>query len=111
MRSKGGFTKEAWSDVEKAMKEKYGEEFDKDRLRNRLTTLKEKYSNVKDLLIFGSRFGWNDAAKMVTIEEAVWDDFIVVRISFFIYVIASFAYEWFRFMGHKSLPLNMQEHP
>ncbi|KAL4183212.1 hypothetical protein AMTRI_Chr11g97100 [Amborella trichopoda] len=99
MRSKGGFTKEAWSDVEKAMKEKYGEEFDKDRLRNRLTTLKEKYSNVKDLLIFGSRF------------EAVWDDFIVVRISFFIYVIASFAYEWFRFMGHKSLPLNMQEHP
>ncbi|KAL4178683.1 hypothetical protein AMTRI_Chr13g83490 [Amborella trichopoda] len=83
--------------MERAMNDKYGEEFDKERPGNSLKTLKEKYNNVKELLS-GSGFGWNDATTVVTAEETVWDDFIAVRFPFLLYAIALFAYEWFRFM-------------
>ncbi|KAL4192011.1 hypothetical protein AMTRI_Chr06g170120 [Amborella trichopoda] len=71
----GVFHKDAWNAMTKAMKAKYGEDFDKDRLRNRLKTIKGQYSNVKQLLQ-QSGFWWNEETKMVTGDEAVWDDFI-----------------------------------
>ena len=59
------------------MKEKYGREYVKDKIRNRLRTLKHHYNHIKTLMGL-SGFGWDDVTKKVTASDQVWDDYITV---------------------------------
>ncbi|RWR94152.1 L10-interacting MYB domain-containing-like protein isoform X1 [Cinnamomum micranthum f. kanehirae] len=70
-----GWTTEGWREIERKMKEKYGSECVKDKIRNRLRTIKQHYNHIKTLMGL-SGFGWDDATKRVTASDQVWDDYI-----------------------------------
>ena len=60
------------------MMEKFGDDYDKGKIRNRLRTLKTCYKHIKTLIGL-SGFGWDEERKKVTAEAGVWDDYIAVR--------------------------------
>ena len=72
-----GWTTEGWREIERKMKEKYGREYIKDKIRNRLRTLKHHYNHIKTLMGL-SGFGWDDFTKKVTASDQVWDDYITM---------------------------------
>ena len=74
----GGFTSEGWALITKEMQTKFGPEFSKDKLKNRLKSYKTWYSAMKAMLNLGG-FGWDEERKKVTVEAGVWDDYIAVR--------------------------------
>lgn len=59
------------------MKNKFGDAYDRSKIRNRLRTLKGHYYHIKTLVEL-SGFGWDDITKSVTANEEVWNDFIKV---------------------------------
>ncbi|ERN20193.1 hypothetical protein AMTR_s00066p00116650 [Amborella trichopoda] len=60
----GSFHKNAWNNMTKAVKAKYVVDFDRDRLKNRLKTLKGQYSNETQLQMGSfSRTGPNAPVK------------------------------------------------
>lgn len=72
-----GFTSEGWREIERKMKEKFGDAYDKAKIRNRLRTVKSHYNHIK-ILMGLSGFGWDDITKRVTAEDQVWDDYLKV---------------------------------
>ncbi|RWR73024.1 Myb/SANT-like domain-containing protein [Cinnamomum micranthum f. kanehirae] len=70
-----GFTSEGWREIERKMKEKFGDEYDKAKIRNRLRTIKSHYNHIK-ILMGLSGFGWDDITKRVTAEDQVWNDYL-----------------------------------
>ena len=70
-----GFTSEGWREIERKMKEKFGDAYDKAKIRNRLRIVKSHYNHIK-ILIGLSGFGWDDITKRVTAEDQVWDDYL-----------------------------------
>ncbi|RWR73107.1 L10-interacting MYB domain-containing-like protein isoform X2 [Cinnamomum micranthum f. kanehirae] len=73
-----GWTTKRWREIERKMKEKYGRECVKDKIKNRLRTLKHNYNHIKTLMGL-SGFGWDDVTKKVTASDQVWDDYITDR--------------------------------
>eukprot|EP00268_Persea_americana_P063428 TRINITY_DN8224_c0_g1_i3.p1 TRINITY_DN8224_c0_g1~~TRINITY_DN8224_c0_g1_i3.p1 ORF type:complete len:112 (+),score=13.03 TRINITY_DN8224_c0_g1_i3:974-1309(+) len=57
------------------MKNKFGDAYDRSKIRNWLRTLKGHYYHIKTLVGLNG-FGWDDATKSVTASEEVWNDFI-----------------------------------
>ncbi|RWR76297.1 L10-interacting MYB domain-containing protein [Cinnamomum micranthum f. kanehirae] len=57
------------------MQTKFGPEFNKDKLKNKLKSCKKWYSAMKAMLNL-SGFGWDEERKKDTAEAGVWDDYI-----------------------------------
>ncbi|RWR84129.1 Myb/SANT-like domain-containing protein [Cinnamomum micranthum f. kanehirae] len=74
-----GWTTEGWREIERKMKEKYGSECVKDKIRNCLRTIKQHYNHIKTLMGL-SGFGWDDATKRITASDQVWDDYVKANI-------------------------------
>ncbi|RWR88615.1 L10-interacting MYB domain-containing-like protein [Cinnamomum micranthum f. kanehirae] len=70
-----GFALEGWREIERKMKEKFGDAYDKAKIRNRLKTVKIHYNHIKILMCL-SGFGWDDIKKRVIAEDQVWDDYL-----------------------------------
>ena len=66
-----------WKEIEQKMMEKFGDDYDKGRIRNCLRTLKTRYKQIKTLIGL-SGFGSEDKEKKVTAEDQVWDDYVKV---------------------------------
>ncbi|RWR73164.1 Myb/SANT-like domain-containing protein [Cinnamomum micranthum f. kanehirae] len=77
-KDEGGYTTEGWKEIERKMMEKFGDDYDKGKIRNRLRTLKTRYKQIKTLIGL-SGFGWDDKEKKVTAEDQVWDDYVKVH--------------------------------
>ncbi|XXG88318.1 hypothetical protein AAC387_Pa12g0543 [Persea americana] len=60
------------------MMEKFGDDYDKGRIRNCPRTLKNRYKQIKTLIGL-SGFGRDDKEKKVTVEDQVWDDYVKVH--------------------------------
>ncbi|RWR97179.1 L10-interacting MYB domain-containing protein [Cinnamomum micranthum f. kanehirae] len=57
------------------MKEQFGNDFDKSKLKNHFKSYKKWYSEMKTLLNLGG-FGWGEDKKMVTVETVVCNDYL-----------------------------------
>lgn len=77
IKDEGGYTTEGWKELERKMMEKFGDDYDKGKIRNRFETLKTRYKQNKSLIGL-SGFGWDDKEKKVTAEDQAWDDYVKV---------------------------------
>eukprot|EP00268_Persea_americana_P061744 TRINITY_DN7834_c1_g1_i1.p1 TRINITY_DN7834_c1_g1~~TRINITY_DN7834_c1_g1_i1.p1 ORF type:complete len:303 (-),score=48.72 TRINITY_DN7834_c1_g1_i1:103-1011(-) len=77
-KDEGGYTTEGWKEIERKMMEKFGDDYDKGKIRNRLRILKTRYKQIKTLTEL-SGFGCDDKEKNVTAEDQVWDDYVKVH--------------------------------
>ncbi|RWR73442.1 L10-interacting MYB domain-containing-like protein isoform X1 [Cinnamomum micranthum f. kanehirae] len=60
------------------MMEKFGDDYDKGKIRNRLRTLKNRYKQIKTLIELNG-FGLDDKEKKTIVEDQVWDDYVKVH--------------------------------
>ncbi|RWR94158.1 putative nuclease HARBI1 [Cinnamomum micranthum f. kanehirae] len=70
-----GFTSEGWREIERKIKEKFGDAYNKAKIRNYLRTVKSHYNHIK-ILMGLSGFGWDDITKRVTAKDQIWDDYL-----------------------------------
>ncbi|KAF8395743.1 hypothetical protein HHK36_019694 [Tetracentron sinense] len=66
---------EAYTEVVRALNERFQLDMTKDNIRNRLKTLKKQYGVLKELLA-QSGFHWDETRKMVTANDSVWNNYI-----------------------------------
>ncbi|XVF17481.1 hypothetical protein REPUB_Repub10bG0126100 [Reevesia pubescens] len=76
-RVNGTFTKHAYDNIVIDLKEKFGRDIEKEKVKNRWKTLKTNLSKCYDLFKQGmSGFSWNPVTKLWGPEREVWDRLI-----------------------------------
>ncbi|GLT99856.1 hypothetical protein SLE2022_172680 [Rubroshorea leprosula] len=75
-RVNGSFTTKAYENIVNELKEKLGKEVDKDKVKNRMKTLKANLSKSHDLFKNLSGFSWSPVTKLWSAEPEVWDALI-----------------------------------
>ncbi|GLT34090.1 hypothetical protein SLA2020_086320 [Shorea laevis] len=78
-RVNGSFTTKAYENIVNELKEKLGKEVDKDKVKNRIKTLKANLSKSHDLFKNLSGFSWSPVTKLWSAEPEVWDALIKVN--------------------------------
>eukprot|EP00268_Persea_americana_P036954 TRINITY_DN3652_c0_g1_i5.p1 TRINITY_DN3652_c0_g1~~TRINITY_DN3652_c0_g1_i5.p1 ORF type:complete len:322 (+),score=61.08 TRINITY_DN3652_c0_g1_i5:102-1067(+) len=70
-----GFNSEGWNEIERVMQGQFGREFTKEKLRNRLRSIKKQYMSMKKIL-GESGFGWDSALQRVSADDDVWNNHV-----------------------------------
>ncbi|GLT26306.1 hypothetical protein SLA2020_013870 [Shorea laevis] len=78
-RVNGSFTTKAYENVVNELKEKLGKDVDKDKVKNRIKTLKANLSKSHDLFKTLLGFSWSPITKLWSAEPEVWDALIKVN--------------------------------
>ncbi|XP_060961597.1 uncharacterized protein LOC133031866 [Cannabis sativa] len=73
------FTTAAYNNILKEMRDKLGEPFQKDHLKNRMKTLKHHFKECHNLFSGINDFTWSPETKLWTAEPEVWKDLIKAR--------------------------------
>lgn len=81
-RVNGTFTTTAYNNVLQICPEELNYPFDKDRLKNRIKTLKINFNAWHDLFKGLSRFAWSPVTKMFEAEPEVWNTLIEVSLQY-----------------------------
>ncbi|KAK1278356.1 hypothetical protein QJS04_geneDACA023285 [Acorus gramineus] len=72
----GGFTSTGWAEVVTAFLTKFPQlGLNKDKLRERLRTMKKKYLVVKEMME-QSGFGWNPTTNTIEVDKYVWEPYL-----------------------------------
>lgn len=79
MRVKGGLKGRAMTAIEKKMIEKFGPEFTKEKIKNKLKYVKPNLTICKEILET-SGFNWDPVKKCIDVDDNVWRDYIQVII-------------------------------
>ena len=77
----GTWTSQAYSNIVKYCSEKFNFSIDKERVKNRLRTMKTNFGICYDLFHASSGFGWNPETKLFEAEADVWKERIEVAVS------------------------------
>lgn len=75
------WSKEAWRETRAAFNLKFSTSYNVKVFKNRLTKLKDQHNTIRELIGVNG-FGWDDHYHMVTAENTVWDEYILVYSSF-----------------------------
>ncbi|CAN6471032.1 unnamed protein product [Victoria cruziana] len=75
MRVKGGLKGRAMTAIEKKMIEKFGPEFTKEKIKNKLKYVKPNLTICKEILET-SGFNWDPVKKCIDVDDNVWRDYI-----------------------------------
>ncbi|GLT92208.1 hypothetical protein SLE2022_100590 [Rubroshorea leprosula] len=75
----GSFTTKAHENMVNELKEKLGKYVDKDKVKNRIKTLKANLSKSHDFFKNLSGFSWNPVTKLWSAKPEVWDALIKVN--------------------------------
>ena len=71
------WSKEAWRETRAAFNLKFSTSYNVKVFKNRLTKLKDQHNTIRELIGVNG-FGWDDHYHMVTAENTVWDEYILV---------------------------------
>ena len=74
-RPNGTFSSTAYNNIVKALNEKLNITFDKDKLKNRIKTLKKYFNQFHDVFkgVALSGYSWNPSTKLIEAEDEVWE--------------------------------------
>ncbi|KAK2650772.1 hypothetical protein Ddye_018261 [Dipteronia dyeriana] len=74
----GNFTSKAYENIVLELREKLGKNIDKDKVKNRMKSLKTNFSECYDLFNKGalSGFAWNSVTKIWSAEPEVWENLL-----------------------------------
>ncbi|KAF3774645.1 hypothetical protein EJ110_NYTH52663 [Nymphaea thermarum] len=75
MKSGGGLKPKAYTAIEKLMIERFGVEFIKDKIKNKLKYIKPNLTVMKEMLNT-SGFGYDPINKCIQVDAPVWNDYI-----------------------------------
>ncbi|KAF3771589.1 hypothetical protein EJ110_NYTH60084 [Nymphaea thermarum] len=75
MKSGGGLKPKAYTTIEKLMIERFGVEFTKDKIKNKLKYTKPNLTVMKEMLNT-SGFGYDPINKCIQVDAQVWNDYI-----------------------------------
>ncbi|KAF3793531.1 hypothetical protein EJ110_NYTH09430 [Nymphaea thermarum] len=75
MKSGGGLKPKAYTAIEKLMIERFGVEFTKDKIKNKLKYTKPNLTVMKEMLNT-SGFGYDPINKCIEVDAQVWNDYI-----------------------------------
>ncbi|KAF3779836.1 hypothetical protein EJ110_NYTH31659 [Nymphaea thermarum] len=75
MKSGGGLKSKAYTAIEKGMVDKFGSEFTKVKIKNRLKYLKPNLTVMKEILNT-SGFGYDPINKCIEVDSQVWNEYI-----------------------------------
>lgn len=78
-------TTEAWVELTRLFKAKFGSQYDDSILKNQFNHLRARYNDIK-FLLEQSGFSWDETRDMVTAEDCVWDSYTKVNFHLFIYL-------------------------
>ncbi|KAJ6876851.1 hypothetical protein NC651_029765 [Populus alba x Populus x berolinensis] len=70
-------TTEAWVELTRLFKAKFGSQYDDSILKNQFNHLRARYNDIK-FLLEQSGFSWDETRDMVTAEDCVWDSYTKV---------------------------------
>jgi repressor of nif and glnA expression len=74
-RPNGTFSSTAYNNLVKALSAKFNITFDKDKLKNRIKTLKKYFNQFHDVFkgVALSGYAWNPSTKLIEAEDEVWE--------------------------------------
>ena len=74
-RPNGNFSPHAYSNMVKALSEKFNVTFEKEKLKNRIKTLKKYFNQFHDVFkgVALSGYAWNPSTKLIEAEDEVWE--------------------------------------
>ncbi|XP_049933897.1 uncharacterized protein LOC126410073 [Nymphaea colorata] len=75
MKSGGGLKSKAYTAIEKCMIDKFGPEFSKKKIKNKLKYSKPNLTVMKEILNT-SGFGYDPINKCIEVDQQVWNDYI-----------------------------------
>ncbi|XP_031497176.1 uncharacterized protein At2g29880-like [Nymphaea colorata] len=75
MKSGGGLKSKAYTTIEKGMIDKFGPEFSKEKIKNKLKYSKPNLTVMKEILNT-SGFGYDPINKCIEVDQQVWNDYI-----------------------------------
>ncbi|XP_031502614.1 uncharacterized protein LOC116265811 [Nymphaea colorata] len=75
MKSGGGLKSKAYTTIEKSMMERFGLDFSKDKIKNKLKYSKPNLTIMKEIMNT-SGFGYDPINKCIEVDPQVWSDYI-----------------------------------
>ncbi|XP_031502615.1 uncharacterized protein LOC116265812 [Nymphaea colorata] len=75
MKSGGGLKSKAYTTIEKSMMERFGPDFSKDKIKNKLKYSKPNLTIMKEIMNT-SGFGYDPINKCIEVDPQVWSDYI-----------------------------------
>ncbi|GJS01078.1 Myb/SANT-like domain-containing protein [Tanacetum coccineum] len=69
------FSPQAYTNIVKALSDKFNTTFKKDNLKNRIKTLKKYFTQFHDVFqgVSLSGYAWNPSTKLIEVEDDVWE--------------------------------------
>ena len=90
----GTFTSVAYANMVAVMSKEFNKCLNKDHLKNRMKTIKQKFAKWHDMFhgTTLSGFSWNSQTKYIEAEEEVWAQLISVRVGFTFDILSIYIY-------------------